>query len=115
MRQEENEAETRTRGNSCYSEGANGPVDQRSDFKEAKKTCDKLHREHAATARCGNTRIHPQEQVRQSQHCGGHVDSYRVDSESGWKVDMLAIILVATIRQLEDSAWNWDSSSWTEQ
>ena len=45
------------------SEGANGPVDQRDDFKEAKKTCDRLYTEYAAAGKV-NTRIHPRNQVR---------------------------------------------------
>ena len=49
------------------SEGAHGPVDQRDDCKEARKTCDKLYRECAATAGYVNTRIPPQDQVRQGQ------------------------------------------------
>ena len=38
------------------SEGANGPVDQRDDYKEAKKKCDRLHRGSAATAGYVNIR-----------------------------------------------------------
>ena len=39
---------------------------QRDDYQEAKKTCNKLYKEYAATAECGDTRIiHPQEHVRQ--------------------------------------------------
>ena len=61
MRREEKEAETKTRGNSLQfdPEGANGPLDQRSDYKEAKETCNKLYKEYEATAGCGNTIIHP--------------------------------------------------------
>ena len=56
------------------SEGANGPVDQRYDYQEAEETCDKSYRKYAATAGCGNTGIHPQEQVRQrpDQQLEGH-------------------------------------------
>ena len=44
-------------------EGANGPLDQRDENEEAKKTCNKLYKECAATARRGNTTIHLQEQT----------------------------------------------------
>ena len=47
------------------SEGANGPVDQRGDYKEEKKICDRLCSEYAATVGYVNTRIHPKDQVRQ--------------------------------------------------
>ena len=90
------------------SEGANGPVDQRGDYKEAKTTCDRMYREYAATAGYVNTRIHPQDQVRQrpEQQFEGHEeDSYRIDAETEWKCHefFFFIILVATIRQLVDS------------
>ena len=57
------------------SEGADGPVDQRDDFKDAWKFCDKLHRKYTATAGYVNTRIHPRDQVRQrlDQQLEGHV------------------------------------------
>ena len=60
------------------SEGANGPVDQRNDHKEAKKTCDRLYRERAAAAGHVNTRVHPQDQVRQrpEQQSEGHEDDF---------------------------------------
>ena len=38
------------------SEGANGPVDRRDDYKVAKKSCDWRYREYAATAGYVNTR-----------------------------------------------------------
>ena len=94
-------------------EGANGPLDQRDDYTEAKKTCNKLYKEYAATAGCGNTTIHHQEQVRQrpNQQFEGHEeDSYPIHSENGWKYlfscnneFFFFIILVATVRQLVDS------------
>ena len=97
------------------SEGATGPLDQRDDFKEAKKTCNNLYREYAATARCGNTRIHPQEQVRQrldQQFVGHEEDSYRrIQKLDGH------IIFLQQPRPSDSwwTAWNWDSSSWNEQ
>ena len=48
--------------------GANGLVDQRDDNEEAKKTCDMLYREYAATARYVNTRIHPQDKFDKDQN-----------------------------------------------
>ena len=64
LRQGGNEAETKTRGKLVpNSETANGPVNQRDDYKEANKTCDTLHTEYAATAGHVNTRSHPQDQV----------------------------------------------------
>ena len=60
---------------------------QRDDNQEAKKTCNKLYKEYAATAECGNTRIiHSQEHVRQGPNQEFEVheeDSYRIDSETG--------------------------------
>ena len=66
-------------------EGAQGPLDQRDDNKQAKETCNKMYKEHAATAGCGNAPIHPQQQVRQksNQQFDGHEeDSYRLDSSA---------------------------------
>ena len=103
------------------SDGANGPVDQRDDDKEAKKTCERLYREYAAAAGYVNTRIHPQDQVRQrpeQQFEGQEADFYRIDPETGWKYYLLATT-TRTSSSLSwwrpsDSwwtAWNWDSSS----
>ena len=87
-----------------------------------RKTCDRLHREHAAGY--VNTRTHPQHQIRQGQEqqFEGHEDYfYRVALETGWKYYFLA----ATTSSSSSSwwrpsdiwwtAWNWDSSSWSEQ
>ena len=80
----------------------------------ARKTCDMVYREYAATAGYVNTRVHPQDQVRhrpEQQFERHEEDSYRIDSETGWKYCsscnyhefFFFIILVATIRQLVDS------------
>ena len=69
-------------------ESANGPLDQRDDHQETKETCNKLYKEYAAAAGCGNTTIHPQQRVREkpNQQFEGHEeDSYRLDSSTGWK------------------------------
>ena len=71
---------------SLNAEGANGPVDQREDFKDAKETCKRLYHEHTAFTGCGNTPIPPQQQVRQipNQQFESHEEySHRLDS-SGW-------------------------------
>ena len=105
--------------------GLNGPVDQRDDYKEAKKTCDMRYRGYTATAGCGNTRIHPREvQQRPDQQFDGlEEDSYRIGSETGWKYYIPATTTVSSSSSSSwwrpsDSwwtAWNWDSSSWNEQ
>ena len=69
-------------------ERANGLVDHRDDYKEAKETCNRLYKEYGATAGCGHATIHPQQQVRQrpNQQFEGHEeDSYRLDSSTGWR------------------------------
>ena len=72
-------------------EGVQGPLDQRDDYKQAKETSNEMCKEYTATAGCGNTTIHPQQQVRQrpDQQFEGHEeDSYRLDSSTGWKYIM---------------------------
>ena len=75
------------------SEGANGPVDQRDDNKEAKKTCARLYREYAVTSGYVTTRSHPQDQVRRqrpAQQFEGHEDDfYRIDSEQNGHIILL--------------------------
>ena len=83
---------------------------ERDDNQEAKKTCNKLYKEYAATAECGNTRIiHPQEHVRQGPNQEFEVheeDSCRIDSETGWKYCILA-----TRSSSPSSAWCRPSDS----
>ena len=50
---------------SLNAEGIQGPLNQRSDFKEAKQTCERLHQEHTAITGEGNKPILPAQQVRQ--------------------------------------------------
>ena len=81
-------------------------------YKEAKKTCNTPYREFAATAGCGDTRIHRQEQVRQRPTIWRTWRGFLSNWFRNW-MDILNsrnnhnefffIILVATIRQLVDS------------
>ena len=41
-------------------QGEQRPMDQRDDYQEAKRTCERLYEEHGK----GNTRLHPKDQVR---------------------------------------------------
>ena len=105
-------------------ESANGPLDQRDDFKDAKETYKRLYQEHTAITGCGNTPIPPQQQVQQrpNQQPEGHEEySYRLDS-SGWKYHVPATMHSSSSPSSwwppSDSlwsTWNWDSSSWSEQ
>ena len=61
----------------------NGPMNQRDDNQEAKRTGERLYEEHGT----GNTRIHPKDQVRQrrsQQNTGTEEGSERVDPKTGW-------------------------------
>ena len=99
--------------------GLNGPVDQRDDYKEAKKTCDRLYREYP-------TKEFILEQVQQrpdQQFDGLEEGSYRIGSETGWKYYFPATTTMSSSSSSSwwrpsDSwwtAWNWESSSWNEQ
>ena len=119
--QKEDHSYVATRGERSRNEKS---LHQRDDYQKAKKTCNKLCKEYAATAECGNTRIiHPQEHVRQrpNQEFEGHEeDSYRIDSETVWKYYILATMSSSpssTWCRPSDSwwtAWNSDSSWWNE-
>ena len=109
---------------SLNAEGANGPLDQRDDFKDAKETCKRLYHEHTAIDGCGNTPIPPQQQVRQrpNQQFEGHEEYSNRPDPSGWKYYITAAMhscsSPASWWQPSDSwwsTWNWDSSSWSEQ
>ena len=83
----------------------------RDDYKEAKKICNKLYKEYAATARCENTTIHLQEHVRQrpNQQFEGHEEySLQVDSETGWKY----YIHTTMGSSFSSSSWWRPSDSW---
>ena len=90
---------------SLNAEGANGPVDQREDFKDAKETCKRLDHEHTAFTGCGNTPIPPQQQVRRrpNQQFVSHEEySKRLDS-SGWKCCVPATIHSSYLRHHGDN------------
>ena len=59
---------------SLNAEGTQGPLNQRSDFKEAKQTCKRLYQEHTANTGSGNKPISPEQLVRQrsNQQFEGH-------------------------------------------
>ena len=97
---------------SSNAEGANGPLNQRDDFKDGQETCKRLYHEHTAITGCGYTPIPPQQQVRQSpnQQFEGHDEkSYRVDS-SGWTYYVPATTHSSSSpsswRQPSDSRWS---------
>ena len=95
---------------SLNADGANGPLDQRDDFKDAKETCKRLYHEHTAITGCGNTPIPPQQQVRQrpKQQFKGHEEySYRLDS-SGWKYYVPETMHSSS----SPSSWWQPSDSW---
>ena len=104
-------------------EGAQGPLDQRDDHKQAKETCNKMCKEHAATAECGNAPFQPQQQVRQrsnQQFEGYEEDSYRLDSSVGGVMfSQMHSSPSSSSSWWEKSdswwAWNWATSSWSEQ
>ena len=115
LREDGNEAETKTRGSSYRTLKVRmDPWIKREDCKEAKKTCDRLHREHAAAAGCVNARIYPQKS--NSTRTGTTIRRTRrwffivlIEKSDG---DLFScnhhefsffIILVATIRQMVDS------------
>ena len=50
---------------SMNAEGIQGPLNQRSDFREAKQTCKRLHHEYTAITGSGNKPFSPGRQVRQ--------------------------------------------------
>ena len=98
------------------SEGANGSVDQRDDFKEAKKTCDRLYREYAATTgfvtRKNSSSIFSSTKTRTTiRRTWRGLLSYwfrnRMEIFSSCNHEFLFFF--------RWTAWNWDFSSWNEQ
>ena len=64
--------------------GTNGPMDQRDDYKEVRRTHERLHEVHGK----GNTRLHSNDQVRHrrtQQFTGTEEGSERVDPKTGWR------------------------------
>ena len=91
--------------------GKNVLVDQRDDYQEAGRTCERLYEEQ----RKGNTRLHPKDQVRQrrNQQLLGPKSSERVDPKTGWRwYDHPSTSSSSSIWQA--ASW-WKSSSWNER
>ena len=66
------------------SSGPNGPMNQREDYEEAKKTCQRLYQESGQA----HHRLHPREQVRSrpDQPFAWHDEGFeRVNAKTGWK------------------------------
>ena len=62
-------------------------MNQRSDFKEAKQTCNRLYHEYTEITGSGNKPIFPEQQVRQrhnQQFEGLEQHAYRLDA-TGWR------------------------------
>ena len=69
-------------------EGVQGPLNQRSDFKDAKQTCKRLYHECIAISGSGNKLTTPEQQVRQrSDHqlLGHEEHAYRLVASAGWR------------------------------
>ena len=69
-------------------EGVQGPLNQRSDSKEAKQTCRRLYQENTAITGSGNKPVPPEQQVRprRDQQFEGHEEhAYRLDASTGWR------------------------------
>ena len=72
---------------SLNKEGIQRPVNQRSDFVDAKHKCKRLYDEHAEITGEGNKPIPPAQQVRQrlDQQCKGlEENDYRLEPRTGW-------------------------------
>ena len=129
LRQDGNEAETKTHGSSCWTLMVWMDLwINAMNTKEAKKTCDRLYTENMQQQQqqmLTQERIDPQDQVRQrpEQQFEGHEgDFYRVESETGWNYYLLATTTSSCSSSSwwrpSDSwwtAWNWESSLWNEQ
>ena len=86
---------------SLEAEGIQGPLNQRSDFKEAKQTCKRLYHEYTAITGSGNKAIPPEQQVRQrldQQFEGLEEHDCRLEASAGW-------------RYYPSSTTHWSSSS----
>ena len=69
-------------------EGIQGPLNQRSDFEEAKQTCERLYHEYTAITGSGNKPVPPGQQVRQrldQQFEGLEEYDYRLEASTGWR------------------------------
>ena len=90
-------------------EGANGPMDQRDVFKDAKEICERPYRANTAITGCGNTPIPPQQQVRQrpNQQFEGHTKNIRLDL-----IDLYGHIMFPPQCNRPSSSSRWQPSNW---
>ena len=83
------EVETRNLGTfSLNREGMQGPMNQRSDYIEAKHTCKQLYHEHTAITGSENKPIPPAQHTRQRrgrQFEGLEEYDYRLEPRAGWR------------------------------
>ena len=94
------------------SSGPNGPMNQRGDYAEAKKICQRLYQESGQAHR----RLHPREQVRSrpDQPFAWHDEGLeRVDPKTGWKWYDTQKTPSCSSSGWQSSAW-WQSSSWSQ-
>ena len=71
-----------------FKKGAQGPMNQRPDFVDAKREFKRLHDEHVKETSEGNTPIPPRQRTRQrrnQQFEGREEYNYQVDSRTGWR------------------------------
>ena len=113
--------------NSLNAAGIQGPMNQRSDFTEAKQKCKRLYDEHTAITGDGNKPIPPAQQGRQrldQQFEGLEEYAYRLKPRIGWRFYPSS----RTTHSSSSSHWqqssdlksnrrwhSWQTSSWTEQ
>ena len=115
-------------------EGAQGPMNQRPDFVEAKREMKRLLDEHVKETSEGNTPTHPVQRSRQRRHQqfeGLEGYNCQVDAQTGWRTYPLKSQENLSRNPTHSSSstqwaqhddwqsnksWNsWRSSSWTEQ
>ena len=83
-------------------EGIQRPLNQRSDFLEAKHKCNRLYDEHTDITGEGNKPIHPAQQVRQrlnQQLKGLEENDNRLELRTGWR--LMFVVTLATEQRLE--------------
>ena len=112
---------------SFNAEGFQGPLNQRSDFIEAKQKCKRLYDEHTAITGDVNKPIPLGQQVRQrldQQFEGLEECDYRLEPRTGWRYYPSSKTTHSSSsshwQPSSDwkSTWSWDScqtSCWTEQ
>ena len=111
---------------SLNAEGKQGPLNQRSEFKEAKQACKRLYYKYTAITGKGNKPIPPGQQVRQrldQQFEGLEECEYGLKASTGWRFYPSSTMHSSSSPRRQPSSdlwstWCWDSwktSSWTEQ